>query len=280
VQVERGARQRAWNTTSRWPSERAKQSALLAEITRHGAANAVRDAGSLVVGDERASADERIAVYARMYRARLAEALASQFPRLAKEVGTDDFAALSAAYAAEHPSVHPSLRFLGERFAAWLEQDDPTLAGLAKLEWARTDVFDQRDQPLLSLDDLRSWPAQRFAELPLELVTAHRLLQVPRGTDWLWDSIGSEQPLSEPAQHSAEPHESLLVWREGIAVFHRVVDDSEAVALAKVARGAPFGVVCESLLGKLSEEAAVAKAFSWLSTWIVDQLIVAVEPPA
>jgi len=44
---------------------------------------------SFVVGDAQARAAERIAVYAFMYRARLVEALESQFPRLAKSVGSE-----------------------------------------------------------------------------------------------------------------------------------------------------------------------------------------------
>jgi len=235
----------------------------------------VGDAAFWVVGDAKASAEERVAIYARMYRARAAEALASQFPRLAKEVGDADFSALSAAYVAEHPSTHPSLRFLGQGFSAWMEDDDATLAGLARLEWARCEVFDQLDQPVLTLADLRTWPAERFGEMSLALVAAHRLIEAPRGTAALWDAIGADEPLPLRADPCSQGHETLLVWREGIAVFHRVVEEAEASALETVSRGARFAVICEGLLARLPEEAAVTQAFGWLSTWVTDQLIVA-----
>ncbi len=253
------------------------QTAILSRITRHGARAIEPDASSLVMGDDRASAEQRISVYAHMYRARIAEALAAQFPRLAKELGADDFAALSAAYVAEQPSVHWSLRYVGERFPDWLELDDPILAALARLEWARADVFDLVDEPLLGLEDLRTWPADRFAELPLKLVAAHRLVNVPSGTGQLWESIGSGKPDDSPSNPASTASESLLVWRQGIAVYHRSVDEFERAALELAAKGTRFGVVCESLAGSLDEETTVARAFAWLSTWVLDELVVATD---
>ena len=67
--------------------------------------------------------------------------------------------------------------------------------------------------------------------------------------------------------------ESVLVWREGTTVFHRLVDDNERAALALASHGTEFGVICESLLATNGEEAAVAQAYGWLSTWLADGLI-------
>src|SRR4051812_42348866 len=166
------------------------QAAVMSLITGRGAGDPGVEAGALIVGDVRASADERLHVYAHMYRARIVEALESQFPRLAKMLGPEAFAELASAYITDEPSRHPSLRYVGERLPAWLSgaqvPDSRLLAGLAQLEWARADVFDLADDRMLTPESLRAWPMEHFGELPLQLVTAHRLVTVPSGTSQLW----------------------------------------------------------------------------------------------
>jgi hypothetical protein len=256
------------------PSLASMQTAVMSLITGRDA-GVVPDAGALIVSDARAGADERMHVYAHMYRARIVEALESQFPRLAKLLGPDEFAELAVAYISDEPSRHPSLRYVGERLPGWLtagRPDSPGLAGLAGLEWARADVFDLADDPTLTLDAVRSWPMERFGELPLQLVTANRLIAVPAGTARQWDALGADlvDGRDEPSAVGAE---SLVVWRDGTLVYHRTVDEAERPALELASRGTRFGVVCESLLATHGEEAAVAQAYAWMSTWLADGLL-------
>ncbi|HVZ72745.1 MAG TPA: DNA-binding domain-containing protein [Polyangia bacterium] len=232
-------------------------------------------AADLIVGDARASAAARLDVYRHMYVARLAEALEAQFPRLARLVG-DDFHELAAAFVDDEPSIRPSLRELGRPLAAWLAEhrrDEPELAALARLEWARADVFDLEDDPQLTLDDLRAWPAETFGELPLALVTAHRLVVVSSGAAALWDAIGAGG--ADVLAIVSDVPERLVVWREDVAVYHRVIDADEHGALALVEAGASFGAICERLSVGLAPDDAVARAFAWLSTWVSDGLIAA-----
>jgi hypothetical protein len=72
------------------------QAALFARITGLPVGDAGR-AASFVVGDARGSAERRLQVYASMYRLRMAEALESQFPRVAAALGADEFGRASAA---------------------------------------------------------------------------------------------------------------------------------------------------------------------------------------
>lgn len=289
------------------------QAALLSRISGLPLGDPANDATSLVRGDARATAEERLAVYAFMYRARFVEALESQFPRLAVALGAEAFAELVAAYVADRPSRHPSLRELGRDLPDWLASNRaanpggrPALAALAALEWARLDVFDLADEPVVTLEALRVFPPERFAELPLTLIDAHRFVEVGEGTEALWDALGSESGAAPsdlnvssaavssaasgaasfaspggassaafPAVFSVAPGAVLLVWRQGIAVYHRAVAPDEREALALVASGTQFGVVCEGLATAHGEEAAAARAFAWLSTWIADGLLAA-----
>jgi hypothetical protein len=272
-------------------SLRALYDALLTQITLGHGGPSLPDATALIIGDARASAAERIHVYQHMYRARLIEALEAQFPRVSRWLGADAFADLVAAYVTDEPSRHPSLRFIGRRFPDWLaartpaEARHPALADLARLEWAREDIFDAADQATLTLETVRGWSPERFGEIPLRLVTAHRALRLARPVAALWDAIGpaaetSEADSLDKAAAAAAPTgtggETLLIWRQEIAVFHRAVDPAEAAALDRIAEGTTFGAICEMLSHSRPEQEAVAQAFTWLSTWTTDELLVAI----
>jgi hypothetical protein len=260
------------------PSLAGLQRALLALVTGREAPGPELRADALVAGDSRASADQRIAVYAHMVRTRLAEALASQFPRLAQRLGAEAFGELARAYFADEPSRHPSLRFVGARLPGWLAErwpDAPVVAGLAALEWARADVFDLVDEPTLTLDDVRAQPPERLGDLPLRLVTAHRLVTVARGTATWWSSPDAEPAPDKRAALEARATEMLVVWREGTSVFHRSVDDPERAALALAAQGTSLGLLCDTLSAEQAEADAIAQVHGWLSTWLADGLLVA-----
>lgn len=264
------------------PSLASVQAALLSRITGRLLGLPAFDAATLIRGDARASADARLAVYAFMYGSRLVEALESQFPRLARLLGADAFADLTADYVADRPSQHPSLRELGRALPGWLaaqRPDAPAVAALAALEWARADVYDLADQPAMALDGPRAFPPERFGELPLGLIAAHRFVEVERGTEALWDDLApnASDPSSVLPALEAGPRATLLVWRQEISVYHRAVGPEECAALALVAAGSRFGVICDALSAAHGDEAAAARAFAWLSTWIADGLLVSAE---
>jgi len=267
------------------------QTALLAMITEPVPHPFTPPADKLVVSDARASAEERVQVYAYMYRARIAEALQSQFPQLARLLGSNAFAELAFAYVTDHPSRNPSLRFLGAALPEWLESQrrNPGLSDLARLEWARSDVFDAVDEPLLTVDVLRTWPLDDFLRLPVKLTAAHRIVTVDFAIGALWDQLGASEPNEDDCvcedggaapvdvQLAVSEHpagESLLVWRQGPAVYHRVVADAERAVLELAAAGTTFGAICEALPSGQSADEASAQAFSWLWSWTTAELLV------
>jgi hypothetical protein len=279
------------------------QTALLAMIADAAPHSFTPAADTLVVSDARASAEERVQVYAHMYRARIAEALESQFPRLARLLGADAFAALAFAYVTDHPSRHPSLRFLGTALPDWLERKYGSvgLSDLARLEWARSDLFDVIDEPTLTVDALRAWPLDAFMALPVKLVAAHRLVTVDFAIGDFWERIGgmpdavvdpcqggNDQDPSTECRHGetsaldteleaagSPAGESLLVWRQGAAVFHRVVADAEREALELAVAGTTFGAICETLPSWRSTEEVSTQAFTWLWSWTTAELLLA-----
>jgi hypothetical protein len=227
----------------------------------------------LIHGRGALDAGARLAIYADMYRARLADVLRDDFARVLAVVGDDTFTALATRYVACHPSTHPSVRWLGARFADFLaDQADvpPFLADLARLEWARGEVFDAPDAEPLRMDDLRSiapedWPGLRFQPIP-----ACRVVACGWAAHELWAAAGSDAP----AARSAVPVATVIrVWREGWSVSHAAMPEREQTAFRLLQRGERFGALCAAFGDTLDAEAAAREIGGLLLRWIEDGLL-------
>jgi hypothetical protein len=236
----------------------------------------------LVDADERLTAAGRAAIYADMYFLRLQEVLREMFPRLRALLGDDHFAGLCTDYLDACPSQHPSLRFLGDRLAAFLvgpaerRPRSPRLpawaADLAALEWARYDVFDDADAPLWTTAGLQKLPPTAFATLPLRLAPAHRRVPVAHAIEDVWRALHRQLP---PGEARPRPGQ-LLVWRQDKLVFHRRPDPLEAALLDQLAAGTSFGAVCEQIADRSPDPAQAA--FTLLARWAADGLLVRIDP--
>src|SRR5437867_9497921 len=152
--------------------------------------------------------------------------------------------------------------------AGFLEQRTdlpPYLAELARLEWARIDVFDAPDAEPLTVEALRAVGPQDWPHLYLVPIPA---LQVVR-TSWpvheLWAG-------ADPAGLTAAAT-AIRVWRgAGYAVFHAVTDTRATEALRRLIAGAPFVVVCEAFADCPPAEAA-EEVTAPLARWVEDGII-------
>jgi len=230
-----------------------------------------------LVGTDELAADARLAIYARMYLWRLLDVLRDDHPRTAAVLGDDAFRAVARGYLTRHPSEHPSVAHVGRSFAAFLAATlpagaPPWAADLARLEWARREVFDAPDAAPLGLDALRAlapeaWPSARFGVVPA-LVRVFTAWPVHRA--WAAEA-------DAPVPELAEERTALRVWRSGYAVYHAPMDRWEEAALATLAAGEPFAAVCEAFADLPADDAA-ARAASLLVSWVEDGMVCSLEP--
>jgi len=271
-------------TLQRWFFEllRAPEGAArgAAELRRRGEIDS-EDLSFLVVPDARLGAVERIDVYADMYFYRLRDSLAEDFPALAARIGSARFHNLITEYLLAHPPRHFSLRELGRALPGFLDahplaRGEPALADLARLEWARLDVFDAADAAPLERGELLERASARPESERFALIPAARLLRLDAAAPVLWKR---QRDASDPQPPEAVPGTpggavGVLVWRRDLAVFHRCLADDEERCLAQLARGASLAALGEALCALHSEEEAGPRLAALLERFAADGLLV------
>lgn len=244
---------------------------LLAETS---AANS--DFAATLLGGPTLDVDTGLAIYHNAYVSRLQEVLRHDFGAIRHWLGDDEFALLAEAYVRRYPSAHYSLRWLGERFPAFIrehlvaEQSAP-LTELARLEWAFTLAFDAPQGKPLTLNEMALLPPEDWPGLQVTLVPCVQQLLCRFNTLAIWRS--SKEGSDFPGSHALELTQICLVWRHQNVCHYRSLEPSEACALAgMVTTGWRFSELCAELAVTYAEGAPL-QAVTWLKQWIQDGLL-------
>jgi len=270
------------------------------------------DLDQLIEGDERLPAADRLDIYANMYFYRLLDCLREDYPRLFEACGPDRFHNLVTDYLLRHPSEHPSLRHLGSRLPAFLEnhplgRECPVLADLARLEWTRADLFDAADAAPLTREELARLPQETAGSVRFALVPAFALLRLAHDAPRLWTEMkerAKAQAAGEGAGAEPDGHEihsgagmaaetcrlhaegpavdlprfprrdtAVRVWRRGFVVYHRAIDAEEADGLELLGAGEPLARIAQRLAAGRSAARATERFGRVFQGWIDDGLL-------
>lgn len=235
---------------------------------------------NLIRSDESLDASGRLGIYANAYFSRILGVLRADYPAVVGMIGDVGFNDLVTSYLLVEPSRSPSLRYAGLRLADFLSNHDamartrerwPEAGDLAAFEWARIDVFDAADGPVLGRELVSRLAPEEFAELFLCLGEWVRLRAFAHPVLQLWRA-GTNGEIPEFQGTSGEAH--VVIWRQDEKVFHRSLDALEEAALAKLSLGSRFDDLCEWAAIELGDEAAPGQAATWLERWLSDGLLV------
>lgn len=214
-----------------------------------------------------ADASARLHVYRHAYVARLADVLVADYPKLAAV--HPGLRALTRDYLRAFPPAHPSVREVGAHLARFLaDRGEPAHLGeLAALERARVEAFDGgADVAPLDREAVAALAPEDFPALPLRFVPSHRLVALTTRADELWDALERQSPPPAPGAATR----TVLVWRRGVTVVHRTLDDDEAALAPSLATGTTFGEICERLAaGPAPAERALALLLRWLDAAVL-----------
>jgi hypothetical protein len=234
------------------------------------------DVESMVVGDGRLSALDRLDIYAHMYFFRILDVLRDAYPKVAAVLGEDAFHNLIVDYLVACPPAHPSLSRAGRGLPAFIvghreHAQRPWLVELARIERAYVDLFDGPDTNPITVDDLRQLGPEPLVGLRITLVRCHALVENEFAVADLWRRLDR----NEAAGEVARARESVVVWRAGINVLHRDVDHGEAAHLRAVVRGTTIGRLCEEMGEGRNIDDAAQEVFNLVYRWAAAGLITA-----
>ncbi len=222
----------------------------------------------------------RLDIYRHAYRSRLTEALAANYPVLARALGDEAFAQLALQYIDARPSRHASIRWFGDQLGAFCDEHPdalphPALRDLIKLEWAICSAFDAADAPLATRDDLLQRAPDAWPALRLEFHPAVALLELAWGVEPIWQALsrdmeaGVEREVPEPQEHA----HAIVVWRQALTPKWRSLDATEARCLAAALRGDNFAQWCDLAAARIASADAPAAVVGWLQNWLADGLV-------
>ncbi len=124
--------------------------------------------------------EQRVEIYANMYRWRLVDAILADFPKLAQLLD-EEFLPVCSEYLRHYPSENPDIGKIGRCLPQFLKHcqagnSRPDLGDLAALEWARCEVFCETDALAVDRSQLTSISPQAFVSVRLSFVPALRVL--------------------------------------------------------------------------------------------------------
>jgi hypothetical protein len=252
-----------------------------AELHREGSLES-EDLSFLVPPNDRLGSAEQLDIYADMYFHRLRDCLAEDFPVLVARLGDARFHNLVTDYLLAHPSTHFSLRELGRALPGFLDshalgRDFPALTDLARLEWARADVFDDADAAPLSREEVLELGAAEPEESGLTLIPAARLLRLDASVLPLWKRFDAGEEANSAAGPRGETS-AVRVWRKGFAIFHRSMQPDEERCLEALASGgaslAELGEILAEAEPPDAPETQLAQRFAaLLDLWARDEIL-------
>ncbi|RMD99816.1 MAG: DUF2063 domain-containing protein [Deltaproteobacteria bacterium] len=226
------------------------------------------------------SAGERVAIYARMYFARLHDALVEDYPTLYCLLGAEGFERLARRYLTAHPSRSYTLNDLGKGLPEFLSGKvriprRALLCDVARLERSISEVFDAEERPPLSSEDFRAFPPECWETARLTLIPAFRLHAFDHPVNALVTAARKGLPLP-PCKRGrswvAVYRKAYQVWRMDLSRCHYEI-------LRSIAGGAPFGeAIAHALQEDRGDPAQLEKEiFRGFQEWSQEGFFCAVE---
>jgi hypothetical protein len=243
------------------PSLRAVQESFLAGLRDGGDGGAGDESGAGVfLEPPRGSAADRWRVYREAYVLRLVEAVGNDHPATARILGPAAFDRLVRRYLAAHPPASHDICHAARHLPGWLPGDPlteslPFLPDLARFEQALAAAVVAADPIAFTREELAALDPDALFDAPLALASGAAFLASEWPLGDLWET--RDQPDDEVALEVADRPSRLVVFRDGLAVRWRPVeDDDEAALLAGAARGETLAGLLDSGAFGTPEEGA------------------------
>jgi hypothetical protein len=239
-----------------------------------------------MIRDNGLAPQRRLAIYRNNVREGFLTTLAATFPAIVRLAGEDWFRQAGCEYLRQHPSRSGNLHYIGERFAAFLDDYLRTtayryFADVARLEWAYQEVLVAADRPRLEASALASVAAEGYAALTFEIHPALRLVESRYPIFAVWKANRPEAINAAAAISLDDGPSRVLIIRRTDHVELRELGAGEFALLSAFATGATLGAAADAAFladPDLNLGAALAQALE-LETLVAFSICPA-RPPA
>jgi hypothetical protein len=190
-------------------------------------------AASLIKPSHSLEPSERLDIYRNMYRARLEEALRSDYPLLARSLGAELFSELVALYIFSHPSRSYTLNRLGDHLPDFIANigglPRPSFhQDLARFEHLQSQVFDADQVEPCATPDLTHHTSDQIAALLFAPIPALRVVTLR------YDVLSDVTPARPRRTH-------FVIYRRNYALLHHKLSAQQLRVLQALLSGQPLG---------------------------------------
>jgi hypothetical protein len=229
---------------------------------------------SVIAGDDRLIAEERVDIYANMYFYRILDVLKEDFPATLAILGAERLHNLVTGYLIEYPPTHFSISYAGNHLADFLgdhplREEFPFLADLARVERTLIEVFHAADAVPLDAEQMRAIPPEDWPSLNLKLHPAIQILELQWNVATILRAVEQGEEPSQPAREAI----SMMVWRNRNRVFYRALDEAEREQLAAISSGISFGELCEMIADAVEEGDPAVAINRRLEIWLSEGVL-------
>lgn len=210
--------------------------------------------------------EQRLAIYADAYLARMVEALENDFPAVARLLGPGRFRSMCREYLERFPSRSRSLNPLGRRLPEILS-DRPAARDLARVEAAMSEVFDaEAAEPLRPSDFSKIAPGKLAGARPA-FVPAFRLLELDHDVNPYIDAVKRAQP---QAPRLKRARSWTAVYRKEFQVCRLDLQAPAHAALSALHRGRTVSqaVAAAARLWTGTPEGLQSQIRRWFGEWV------------
>jgi hypothetical protein len=221
---------------------------------------------------------ERVGVYHGMYLMRMEEALETDYPVIRYHLGDRQFSHLVRDYVQSYPSTSYTLNRLGDHLPQFF-LDRPEwpqaafLHDLARLELAMTEVFDERETPVLGAEELESVAPESWEQARLEPIAAVRVVAFKYSVLPHLSAFHNDRPTPGPRRRASW----VAVYRRDYSVLRLELSRAEHDLLRDLIDGVPLGEALATAAAVQKSARQQQKIFRWFRTWISEGLFSAIR---
>ena len=219
-------------------------------------------------------------VYRGAWRARLHEALRTNYPVLHRVLGDAAFGALADDYMHAHPSQKRSIRWFGDCLPDFVTGridalPHPALADLARMEWRICLAFDAADRVPLGFERLARTTPEDWPRLCFRLQPGFALIDLEWSVAPVWRELSEADDPNHPVAPPERLDNTILIWRKDLTPMWRSVLPLEAALLRAIEAGESFAQLCGRVLAEGDEDKAAITVMRYLQQWVADELLAA-----